>query len=142
MSVHEVHAAALIKRVSEELKKLKELTPPKWSHFVKTGAHKERPPERPDWWYMRAASLLRRIYINGPVGISRLRTHYGGRQRRGQAPDHFRKAGGKIIRTILQQLEQAGLVKKVERGGRKLTPKSASMLENLAKQIKAEQRGA
>lgn len=142
MSVREVSANVLIKRLSGELKKLKEITPPEWSHFAKTGAHKERPPEQPDWWYMRAASLLRRIYIDGPVGISRLRTHYGGRQNRGQSPEHFRKAGGKAIRTVLQQLESAGLVKNAVRRGRKLTPKSASMLEKLAEQIKAERKVA
>ncbi len=140
MSVQEVTAAALIKRVSEELKKLKELTPPKWSYFAKTGAHKERPPEQLDWWHARAASLLRRIYIDGPVGISRLRSYYGGRQKRGQAPEHFRRAGGKIIRVVLQQLEKAGLVAKAARKGRKLTPKGAAMLEKIAGQVKAGEK--
>lgn len=138
MPVQEVSADALIKRLSEELKKLKELTPPHWSHFVKTGAHKERLPEQLDWWYLRAASLLRRVYIDGPVGISRLRTYYGGRRNRGQTPEQFRKAGGKIIRTILQQLEKAGFVVKVERGGRKISSKGAAMLERLADQAKTE----
>ena len=142
MAVKEVSANALIKRLSEELGKLKELTPPQWSHFVKTGAHKERLPEQLDWWHARAASLLRRVYIDGPVGVSRLRSYYGGRQNRGQTPEHFRKAGGKILRTILQQLEQAGLVRKVKRGGRKLTQKGAVMLDNLAKQIESEQKEA
>lgn len=140
MPVQEVSASALIKRLSEELKKLKELTPPQWSHFVKTGSHRERLPEQPDWWHTRAASLLRRIYLDGPVGISRLRTYYGGRQNRGQAPEHFRKGGGKIIRTIFQQLERAALVRRVERRGRKLTPKGVEMLERLAGQMKAEER--
>ena len=141
MTVREVDPKALLTMLKEELKKLSELQPPQWSHFIKTGAHKEHLPEQPDWWHMRAASLLRRVYLDGPVGISRLRSYYGGRQNRGQAPERFRKAGGKIIRTLLQQLEQAGLVKKVERGGRKVTPKGAAMLENLVKQIKAEQKG-
>lgn len=142
MAAQEVDPKALLARLKEELKKLSELQPPQWSHFVKTGAHKKRTPEQLDWWYARAASLLRRVYINGPVGISRLRSYYGGRQNRGQAPEHFRKAGGKILRTILQQLEQAGLVRKVERGGRKLTQKGATMLDNLAKQIRTEQKEA
>lgn len=94
MSVREVPAGALIKRLSEELKKLKELTPPEWSHFVKTGAHRERPPEQLDWWYTRAASVLRRICMEGPVGVQRLRTCYGGRKHRGVAPEHFRRGGG------------------------------------------------
>lgn len=142
MPVREVSASALIRRLSEELRKIKELQPPEWSHFLKTGVHRERLPEQPDWWYTRAASLLRRVYLDGPVGISRLRSYYGGRQNRGQAPERFHKAGGKIIRTILQQLEQTGLVRKIERGGRKITPKGAAMLENLVKQIKAEEKGA
>ena len=142
MTIREVDPKALLTTLKEELKKLSELQPAQWSHYIKTGAHKERLPEQADWWYMRAASLLRRIYLNGPVGISRLRSYYGGRQNRGQAPEHFRKAGGKVIRTILQQLEQVGFVKKVERGGRKVTPKGAAMLENLVKQINAEQKEA
>jgi small subunit ribosomal protein S19e len=89
-----------------------------------------------DWWYSRAASLLRRMYIDGPVGISRLRSFYGGRQHRGQAPEHFRKSGGKVIRVVLQQLERAGLMAKTERKGRKLTPKGVKMVESLAQQIR------
>jgi len=135
--VLEVPANLLIEKLKEKLKGIKELTPPPWSRFVKTGVHKERPPEQPDWWHIRAASILRRIYLDGPVGVSRLRTYYGGRQNRGQAPEHFRKAGGKIIRTILQQLEQAGLVTKVEREGRKVTRAGAKMLIELANEIKS-----
>ena len=139
MSVREVPAGTLLKRLSEELKKLEELTPPEWSRFVKTGAHAERPPDQPDWWYMRAASVLRRICAEGPVGVQRLRTYYGGRKHRGSSPEHFRRAGGKILRTVLQQLEKAGLVTKTERGGRNATPKGARMLNELVDKIKAEQ---
>jgi small subunit ribosomal protein S19e len=142
MSVREVRASALVKRLSEELKKLKELTPPEWSHFVKTGTHNQRPPEQPDWWYTRAASLLRRIFIDGPVGVQRLRSYYGGRKTRGVAPEHFRRASGKILRTLLQQLDKAGLVVKTERGGRKLTAKGANMLTAIANSMKDEQTKA
>jgi small subunit ribosomal protein S19e len=138
MSIREVPPGMLIKRLSEELKKLEELRPPEWSRYIKTGVHRERPPDQPDWWYTRAASVLRRVYLNGPVGISRLRTYYGGRKKRGVAPEHFRKAGGKALRAILQQLERAELVMKAERGGRKVTPKGAKLLTSLANRIKAE----
>jgi small subunit ribosomal protein S19e len=138
MSVRESKPSTLIKLLSEELKRLAELKPPEWSRFVKTGVHKERPPEQPDWWYTRAASLLRRIYLESPIGISRLRTYYGGRQKRGSAPEHFKKGSGKILRTILQQLERAGLVAKVERTGRKVTPKGAQLVSRLAEKVKTE----
>ncbi|KUO41821.1 MAG: 30S ribosomal protein S19 [Hadesarchaea archaeon YNP_N21] len=140
MSVREVHPRTLIARLSEELKRLRELDPPSWSYFVKTGAHRERPPEQRDWWHIRAASILRRIYLDGPVGVSRLRTYYGGRQKRGSAPEHFRKGGGKHIRTILQQLERAGLVTKVEKKGRKITQKGAALIERVAAHAVADKK--
>ncbi|MFN4132974.1 MAG: 30S ribosomal protein S19e [Candidatus Hadarchaeales archaeon] len=132
MTVMEVKPADLLRELKEELKKVEELKPPAWSYFVKTGVSRERPPEQIDWWHMRAASVLRRIYVDGPVGVSRLRTYYGGRQNRGQPPEHFRKGGGKIIRTILQQLEKAGFVK-AEKSGRKITKKGIALLEKAAK---------
>lgn len=138
MLVREVPPDMLIKQLSGELRKLEELRPPEWSHYVKTGAHKERQPEQPDWWYVRAASILRRIYLDGPVGISRLRTYYGSSKKRGVAPKHFQKAGGKVLRVILQQLEQAELVTKTERGGRKVTSKGVKMLTGSVNRVKAE----
>jgi small subunit ribosomal protein S19e len=137
MKALEVNAAALIGGLKEELKNVKEVQPPQWSPFVKTGAHKDRTPSQPDWWYIRAASLLRRLYKDGPVGVSRLRTYYGGRQNRGQAPEHFRRAGGKIIRLNLQQLEKAGLIMKIGKSGRKLTPQGVALLEKVAEQVKS-----
>jgi len=122
-------------KLKEELKKFKEISPPSWSFFVKSGAHRERPPQQPDFWYIRAASILRRLYIDGPVGVERLRTYYGGRRRRGRRPPKFRKASGAIIRKILQQLENAGLVKKEDRKGRVLTPKGRSLLDRIAKVV-------
>jgi small subunit ribosomal protein S19e len=142
MSVREVKADRLIGALKEELKKMEELAPPQWSRYVKTGTSRERPPEQPDWWYARAASILRRIHIDGPVGVSRLRTYYGGRKNRGQAPEHSRRGSGKIVRTILQQLEKAGLVTKEEKKGRKLTQKGADLLEKTAESLRGEKVGA
>jgi small subunit ribosomal protein S19e len=141
MPVRDVSATELIRRASEELKQVSAIKQPEWANYVKTGVSRERPPEQPNWWYTRAASLLRRIYIDSPMGISRLRTYYGGGQDRGSAPQHFKKGGGKILRTILQQLEQAGMVTKAEKKGRKLTPKGAEFLLKIAEQILQEKKG-
>jgi small subunit ribosomal protein S19e len=128
----------LIMKVSEKLKKDENIKPPEWSRFVKTGLSSERPPIQEDWWFIRSASILRKIYINGPVGAQRLRTSFGGRRRRGHKPAHHAKAGGKIIRTILQQLEKAGYVKTVEkpRKGRKITPRGQRLLDRTKREIK------
>ncbi len=112
-----------------------QIKPPPWATFVKTGVHKERPPQNPDWWYIRCASILRKLYIYGPVGVSRLRTAYGGRKRRGTRKEHFRKGSGAVVRKALQQLEAAGLVIKIEGKGRVLTPEGKSLLDRLSHRV-------
>ena len=138
-TVYDVPADVLIERLTEYIKgNIREVTPPEWAAYVKTGSHVERPPQDPDWWYVRSASMLRKLYINGPIGVSRLRKEYGGRKRRGVKPAHFRRAGGAIIRHILQQLEATGLVAKEDRKGRAISPKGRSLLDAMAAQIKLE----
>jgi len=135
----EVPADLLIERVAQKLKQMPQIRPPAWAYYVKTGVHKERPPEDPEWWYYRAASILRKLYKRGtPVGIERLRTVYGGRVNRGVAPEHFAKGSGSIVRKILQQLERAGLVVKVRGKGRTLSPRGRSLLDNTAYEIMKE----
>ncbi len=121
--------------LAEALKKIPEFEKPEWADLVKTSVHKKRPTADEDFWHKRVASILRQIYINGIVGVERLRTRYGGRKDRGQRPPEFRKGGGKIIRTILQQAETAGFVEKVKekRSGRKLTEKGKEFLESVGK---------
>jgi small subunit ribosomal protein S19e len=135
VSVREVSADKFIAKLKEELKNVKEIAPPEWSHFVKSGTHNQRPPEQPDFWYIRSASVLRRIYLDGPVGTERLRSYFGGRKNLGHQPAHFRKASGAIIRKILQQLEQAGLIEK-DKKGRKISTKGIKFLIEVAKASK------
>ena len=63
-----------------------------------------------------------------------LRTFYGGKKDRGVRPEVFRKGSGSIIRTALHQLENAGLVEKVE-GGRVVTPEGRSFLDKMSGEI-------
>ncbi len=139
MGVYDVPADALIQAVAQDLKNKIEM--PQWAKFVKTGPHRERPPEQPDWWWIRAASILRRVFIDGPVGVERLRTWYGGRKDFGVAPEHHVDAGGKIIRTILQQLESLGFVEKTPKG-RRITPKGQKYLDNMAKKVSGSGGGS
>ncbi len=128
-----VSAAKLIARIAEELKGVEVIRPPLWAGFVKTGVAKERPPQQPDWWWIRAASMLRKLYFK-PAGVARLRRAYSSRANRGHAPEHRYPAGGAIIRKILQQLEMAGFVQK-SKEGRTLTAKGRAFLAEAAKKI-------
>jgi len=122
-------------KLAEALKKSGDFAKPEWIVFVKTGASKTRPNIDPDFWFKRAASILRQLYVREVVGVGRLRTRYGGRKNRGSQPSKFVPAGGKIIRSILQQAESAGLIekfnKKGQRAGRKLTVKGRQFMENI-----------
>lgn len=129
MAAMDVPANDLISKVSGLLKTVDSIKPPSWAGSVKLSSHNERVPESPDFWYARCASLLRTMYVRAaPVGVERLRHKYGGRTSHTVARSHHRKAGGKSIRLMLQQLEQAGLVKK-EKVGRTLTAKGRSLLD-------------
>ncbi len=134
-SIFDIKPNVLIKKAAEELKKSKEVRAPEWAKFVKTSPGNERPPEEPDWWYMRAASVLRKICLYGPIGVNRLRKKYKKKKNRGHKPERVYLASGKIIRTILQQLTKEGLIKDSEKGkkGKVITPKGMSFLHKLAK---------
>ncbi|MFX1518876.1 MAG: 30S ribosomal protein S19e [Promethearchaeota archaeon] len=136
VTIYEVPAALLNKEVADELKNIDELKPPTWAAFVKTGVFREKAPTDPEWWYVRLASLLRKIYTHGPIGVNRLRVKYGGRQRKGNRREHFKKGAGKIIRYGLQQLESLGFVERLnDNSGRIISPKGRSFMDRTANRI-------
>lgn len=124
-------------RLANALKELPEMKAPEWVFFVKSSSAKERPIDDKEFWYKRAASVLRQIYKVKIVGVERLRTKYGSKKNRGMKPEKFQKASGKIIRTILQQTDAAGLTEQAKdikgvrskRPGRQLTQKGKDFLE-------------
>lgn len=126
-------------KLAKALKKIPEFKAPEWVEFVKSGPAKARPIEDPDFWHKRVASVLRQIYRKKSIGVNRLRTKYGSRKKRGHRPEEFRKASGKIIRTILQQSDAAGFTEivkaikgvKSKKPGRQLTEKGKKFLEEV-----------
>jgi small subunit ribosomal protein S19e len=135
-TAYDVEANALVERLARHLKEnVGDVTPPAWSITSKTGAHRERPPQNPDWWYVRCASLLRKLYVHGSVGTERLRVEYGGRKRKGTSREHMKDSGGSAIREPLQQLEKAGLIAKEGSKGRKLSGEGVSLVNRIAAEI-------
>jgi len=136
MRINDVNPNALIERTAKQLQEI--IKAPKWALFVKTGVHKDRPPAREDWWYVRAAAVLRTVALTGPIGVEKLRTKYGGKQNRGVKPEKFKKGSGHILRTVLQQLEQAKLVEQKtvkNHKGRLITRQGKSLLDKIAHDI-------
>lgn len=136
--IDNIEPRILIENVAEKLKSVIDM--PEWAKFVKTGSSKQRPPVNLDWWFVRAASILRTVDNKGPIGVAKLRSKYGGKINNGMAPEHFKKASGKIIRTILQQLENAMLVKqdvKEAHKGRVITSEGKKLLFGTSKELKS-----
>lgn len=136
---YDVPANLLIQRLANHLKdEVDQITPPSWASVVKTSSHAQRPPQNADWWFTRCSSVLRKVYLKGPIGIQRLRAEYGGRKDRGVRPEHARKGGGAIVRKALQQLEEAKLVEASGNRGRVVTKQGRSLLDRLSTEIKKE----
>ncbi len=115
----------LLKRLSTEL--AKSIKEPDWVEDVKTGEHRERGPNNDDWYYVRLASVLRKIALIGPIGIERLASEYGGKVDRGSKRYHASKGSRKLLRQILIDLESKGYVKK-DKKGRSLTAEGMKIL--------------
>ncbi|MBW3011815.1 30S ribosomal protein S19e [Candidatus Woesearchaeota archaeon] len=137
----DVDAMKLVEKAAEKLKAVHEIKAPEWATFAKTGVHKVRTPQRTDWWHVRVAAVLRTVYAKGPIGVSKIRTKYGGKQNMSVKPSHFRKGSGSVARKALQQLQKAGLIEYKDKGvhkGRKVTGKGRSFLDKIAKEVAGE----
>ena len=135
--VYDVPADLLIGKLTEILKS-EDIPPPSWIPFVKTGAHADKPPHERDWWYTRCASLLRKIYLNGPIGINELCKLYGGGKPVGYGAAHHKDAGGAIIRNAIHGLEKLNYLEKVEKKGRVASKQGMQKLDKLATEILKE----
>ena len=139
-TLYDVPAEDLIEAVAEKIES--ELEAPEWLEFTKTGTGRELPPEQDDFWSRRAASLLRKVAIDGPVGVERLRTAYGdsakGSTRYRVRPNHNREGSGNVIRTALQQLEDAGYIETSEARGRTVSGEGRALLDDTADEVLEE----
>ncbi|MCK4717539.1 MAG: 30S ribosomal protein S19e, partial [Thermoplasmata archaeon] len=111
-TAYDVPASSVIESIARKLKEDKTIQAPEWTPYVKTGVHKEMPPDDPDWWYTRLAAVLRKVYMKGPIGVARLTAEFGGSRDRGAKPNRARKGSGSVARKCIQQLEELGYVKK------------------------------
>jgi small subunit ribosomal protein S19e len=136
---YDVPALQFIEKLAKYLREnVDEVQPPAWASVAKTGTHVEKQPQNPNWWYTRSASILRKVYVHGPIGIEKLRADYGGRKDFGTKPEHAVKAGGSNIRKSLQQLEAAGLLQKAASQGRTMAPKGRKLLQEVAEDLQKE----
>ncbi|KAI9205113.1 40S ribosomal protein S19-A [Polychytrium aggregatum] len=135
VTVKDVNAHAFVKAYAAYLKRTGKLEVPKWVDLVKTGTQKELAPYDPDWYYVRAASVARHIYLRQGVGVGGLKKNYGGRVNRGTRPHHTVKASGSVARKVMQSLEKIKVLEKGANGGRQISQDGQKDLDRIAAQI-------
>eukprot|EP01126_Amoeba_proteus_P064051 TRINITY_DN8911_c0_g1_i1.p1 TRINITY_DN8911_c0_g1~~TRINITY_DN8911_c0_g1_i1.p1 ORF type:complete len:157 (+),score=28.34 TRINITY_DN8911_c0_g1_i1:182-652(+) len=137
VTVKDVAPDQFIAEYAAHLKRNQWLKLPDWIDLVKTSNAKELAPLDPDWYYIRAASVARKIYLRGGLGVGRLRTVYGSNKRRGVMPSRFTKASGAVLRHVVKQLESIGVVEKntATQGGRKITQEGRRDLDRIAGRV-------
>lgn len=135
ITVFDVNPNKLIHAVAQELEKNKEITPPEFTKYVKTGPHTELAPVQKNFWYIRCASILRQAYVRNKITLGGLKVHYGGAQKNVVHIPHHKDAGGAIIRNAFKQLEKAGYLVK-EKDGRVLSPEGRKFLDKVSAKLK------
>ena len=134
ITVRDVAPDQFIEAYAAHLKNSDKFELPKWCDVVKTGRAKELAPTDPDWYYVRAASIARKIYLKPGCGIGQLRKMYGKAQRRGAQTNTSTDGAAGVIRHILQQLEEIRVLEQVTKGGRKMTRVGQQDLDRIAGQ--------
>jgi small subunit ribosomal protein S19e len=138
-TLYDVPTDELLDAVAAKLADEDAIEASEWAQFTKTSTARELPPEQDDFWSVRAASVLRKIAINEPIGIERLRSKYGdskqGSTRYRVRPKRGADASGNILRTICQQLDEAGYVDIAQGEGRRISADGRSLLDDTAGEV-------
>ena len=92
--VYDVPADVLIDKLANILKN-EDLEITRVIEKVKTDA--DKPPQDSEWWHTRCASIMRKIYFNGPIGVNELKKDYGGGRPSGYGAAHHKDASGAIM---------------------------------------------
>jgi len=136
-TLYDAPTEELIEATAAELEA--DLDQPDWAEFTKAGTANELPPQQENFWALRGASLLRKVAVDGPVGVERLSTAYGdtkqGSTRYRVRPNRQTDGSKKLIRTLLQQLDDAGYVTTNEKRGRDVTGEGKQLLDETATDV-------
>merc|ERR1712216_528575 len=110
ITVKDVDAHEFVKRYATHLKKQGKIQLPELVDLMKTSVSRELAPYDEDWFYIRCASLARRLYVRQGTGVGAFSKVYGAKKRRGTLPGHFCRSSRGVIRNCPKQLMKVGVV--------------------------------
>merc|ERR1712006_56254 len=124
VTVKDVPADEFIKACAEFLKRQPKFDVPKYHDIVKTGVIKEFAPYDEDWFYVRSASILRKVYLRKGTGVGALKKWYGG-----SSGTH------RGTRKAMLELEKLEMMEHCSDGGRVITSKGRAEMDRIAGNI-------
>ena len=110
-----VDSQRLTTAIAAHLKQEGKLNVPAWVGDVKTSSYKVYVPDNEDWFYVRAASIMRRL-CKRTAGIGSLTKVYGGKTRKMVKPAISTRASKNPNRKAVQALEALGWLKMGTKG--------------------------
>ena len=112
-TVLDVPSNKFINQLASFLKEKNIIKIPKYAPLVKSSRANDCEPINPDYFYYKAAAIVRKLYITKSknIGVGSLRVMFSKKERRGSQPPKTFRAGGKIIREIVIQLKNADYIK-------------------------------
>ena len=124
-----------MKRYATHLKKQGKISLPELVDLMKTSVSRELAPYDEDWYFIRCASLARRLYVRQGTGVGAFSKVYGAKKRRGTLPGHFCRSSRGVIRGCLKQLQKIGVLEAMpegKKGGRRLTKQGQQDCDRIA----------
>jgi small subunit ribosomal protein S19e len=146
MKVEEVCPVIFIAKLAKHLEEDKNMSPPMEADYIKTSHARERPPVETNWYYTRAASILRKLYmeeVKHPKraekgkGVTWFAKAYGTSKNNGHKPSHRVEAARGLLRRALQSLESMDYVARTSLGARRLSNTGVAELEAIARRCEA-----
>ncbi|KAA8541015.1 hypothetical protein F0562_024847 [Nyssa sinensis] len=104
-TVKDVSPHEFVKAYAAHLKRSGKMELPHWTDIVKTGTFKELAPYDPDWYYIRAASMARKIYLRGGL-VALLHVTYFNSLQNMNIIDFDPKGGRRITPSGQRDLDQ------------------------------------
>lgn len=108
--IHEVRPERFNATLKSYLKSSNKMVLPEHHDIMKTGEGKELAPCDDDWYYLRAAAIVRQIARFGTVTSECMAWRYGSRKNRGVRPSKYVPAYREIGDSVLDNLRNMGWI--------------------------------
>ena len=139
-TVRDVPANKWVKAMASHFKREGKILVPTCTDFLKTSHGREKAPQNHDWYYYRAAAVLRRIYLRPGTGYGGMSKAFGNKKNKGSKPEATVRAATGPIHWACKSLEGLKLIGKGKSKGRVLTRTGRKQCDSVAFNVKIHRR--